>query len=1016
MSTEVKKVFLGSAALSLPTHYEKLKDSCLRLGMLPQSTEYLPPAQTNKLIAALELVENSDIYLGVFAFQYGEVFDNPQHNPGRHSIAELEYRKALERKIPLIVFFMDENHQITVHDIDPTPRFAKLEKLKSFITENHTPKKFISAEDLGAKVLQALSQHRNTSNKPTVHPPSDTAPFSQTFIAHHYSLLQTAQVVGRQDELNHLTDWVLNFKTQPVDSVSLSTARVLNIVAIGGMGKSALAWRWFNDIVPEAAKQFKGRIWWSFYESNATWENFVVRTLAYVNNKTPEEIEKLSELDRENRLLEALNQTPFLIVMDGFERLLIQFANANAAYGADDEYDIETANYVAGAYGLSEDNVQTYIGQHRLRKCADPRVGKFLVRLTRLALTASRVLITTRLYPTELQTEAGSSIPGSAAIFLHGMSDEDALRLWRAFGVDGSPHELLPMFHRFENYPLLIRALAGAVARPGHGSGDFDAWRHAHSDFDPTQTLPLIKEKTHVLQFALTGLDPKVRKTLETIAGFRMPVNYDILEAILVNVSHPEDIIYGSTKQEKLFSKVSDLIAALIELGDRGLVGWDQNPKANRYDVHPIVRGTAWGGLGENDKHEMYERLSQYFNSMAMIEYDAVKRYEDLTPAIELYYALIGAKHYEEAFWVFRTRIENATLYRLNAARQRAKLLELMFPDGMAERPRLQDNHSQSNTLNMLALSYKNSGQPGRALLFYERAVAIDKTAKYNIGLAVKLRNLSSAQRLAGQLYLAEYNARRSLSASHEEIAPFHEGLSFYTIGLSVASRANDQQVDNLVDSTLQRSLAIRTEWKDKQGEGVIYAFLAQVALWQDKFPEAKENADRAWRLADVNQKCDYVRAQRVQGMAELGLNNLEQAEKLLSQALKQAREVNLTQEELPALVGLADLARQRGDLAAARVHLDDVWELAERGPYPLFHADALNVLAQIERDAGNRAAAIQAATAAYQKAWCDGEPYAYAYGLRQARAYLAALGAPEPKLPPFDASAFPPMPEVEIP
>jgi hypothetical protein len=28
------------------------------------------------------------------------------------------------------------------------------------------------------------------------------------------------------------------------------------------------------------------------------------------------------------------------------------------------------------------------------------------------------------------------------------------------------------------------------------------------------------------------------------------------------------------------------------------------------------------------------------------------------------------------------------------------------------------------------------------------------------------------------------------------------------------------------------------------------------------------------------------------------------------------------------------------------------VWESAERGPYPLYHADALNVLAQIERDA----------------------------------------------------------------
>jgi hypothetical protein len=41
--------------------------------------------------------------------------------------------------------------------------------------------------------------------------------------------------------------------------------------------------------------------------------------------------------------------------------------------------------------------------------------------------------------------------------------------------------------------------------------------------------------------------------------------------------------------------------------------------------------------------------------------------------------------------------------------------------------------------------------------------------------------------------------------------------------------------------------------------------------------------------------------------------------------------------------------------------------------------------------------------------------PYAYHWGLQKAKAHLAALGAPEPILPPFDESKFEPMPEVEI-
>jgi len=139
------------------------------------------------------------------------------------------------------------------------------------------------------------------------------------------------------------------------------------------------------------------------------------------------------------------------------------------------------------------------------------------------------------------------------------------------------------------------------------------------------------------------------------------------------------------------------------------------------------------------------------------------------------------------------------------------------------------------------------------------------------------------------------------------------------------------------------------------------------------------------------------------------------QAEERLHHALTRARAVNLVEEELAALVALAELRRRQRDLEAARELLDDVWEPAERGPYPLDHADAFNVLAQIERDAGNPTAAVEAATKAYRLAWCDGEPFAYHWGLVAARKHLAELAAPEPPMPPFDENKYKPMPEVEI-
>jgi tetratricopeptide (TPR) repeat protein len=146
-----------------------------------------------------------------------------------------------------------------------------------------------------------------------------------------------------------------------------------------------------------------------------------------------------------------------------------------------------------------------------------------------------------------------------------------------------------------------------------------------------------------------------------------------------------------------------------------------------------------------------------------------------------------------------------------------------------------------------------------------------------------------------------------------------------------------------------------------------------------------------------------------------LGLNDFATADERLHHALTRARNVNSVEEELPALVTLAESRRRMGDTKTARDLLDEVWEAAERGPYSLIHGDALNVLAQIHRDEGNAEAATEAATKAYRLAWCDGPPFAYHWGLEKAKQHLKELGAPEPEMPAFDESKFEPMSDVEI-
>ncbi|MGH3913739.1 MAG: hypothetical protein ACRDTC_10065, partial [Pseudonocardiaceae bacterium] len=149
--------------------------------------------------------------------------------------------------------------------------------------------------------------------------------------------------------------------------------------------------------------------------------------------------------------------------------------------------------------------------------------------------------------------------------------------LWRAVGNTGSRAELVELFATFDNYPLLIRMLAGEVVRFRPAPRDFAAWQKANPGFDPF-VLPLVQRKAQVLKYALGGLTEPELRVLHTVAAFRSPTTFPTLVALLVGDDRP-------------CPTQADLDQVLTELEDRGLLGWDR--VSNRYDLHPVVRGVA---------------------------------------------------------------------------------------------------------------------------------------------------------------------------------------------------------------------------------------------------------------------------------------------------------------------------------------------------------------------------------------------------------------------------------------
>lgn len=993
-SNALPVAMISSTALDLPEHRKEVLDACLRQNMTPKMQEHLPASSASAesgaeaIRVSLEMVDEAEVYVGVFASRYGYV-------PAGHdiSITEMEYDRAVERGITRLVFLMHDDHPVKASDVETGAGAEKLKALKERLKTENVVNFFDSPADLRAHVINSLAQYRTQHNKRDVtsfHYVSAIPEPPEAFIAHPYTLLQMRDLIGRNKELNVLTDWV----AKPGSVVY--GASIFNVVAIGGMGKSALTWKWFNDIAPQEMKSLAGRMWWSFYESDATFENFIIRALAYVTKTSRKEIEKNTKPgEREEQLLPILDREPFLLVLDGLERILNAYACMDANRLADDDLDEEVANRVAGALGLPESAAQSFVGQHILRKTTDPRAGNFLRKLARAR--ASRILVSTRLYPADLQTVTGALFPGSAAYFLRGLNDDDAINLWRTLGVTGTREELLQLFHSFESHPLLIQALASEVAYYPPARGDFDHWRQAKPDFNPFG-MPLKQAQSHVLAFAMRGLNGDARDVLHKIAAFRMPATYDTVAALLVG-------------DGKTFADENALIASLSELEDRGLLGRDT--RANRYDLHPLVRGVVWSGLGDDTRRGVYTSLRAHFEAVPMIDdYLKVNSLEDLTPAIELYNTLVGLGRYDDAYVVFRDRLDAAIHFRLGASRQRVELLELLFPDGLEQLPRLSSEGAQAVTLNGMAQGYQYSGQPRPAAALFRHFIMICSGMKNDRNLSIGLCNLSYTLRLSGALYESESTARRALVITRAEHDSHFQTESLHWLGLTLAARG----IANESESALQRALRIAIPRSNNQLESAANFFLAQKKLWFSEFSTALSFANRAWELVDDMKLARHlIFAARVQGEAALGLNDLATADERLLHALTRARMVNLVDEELPALVALAELRRRQGESGTARELLGDVWEAAERGPYPLVHADACCVLAEVERGEGNVEKAVEAATKAFELAWCDGPPFAYHWGLERARALLKELGAGEPLLEPFDESKFEPMPEVEI-
>ncbi|MCU0465657.1 MAG: DUF4062 domain-containing protein [Anaerolineae bacterium] len=997
-------VMISSTSIDLPKHRDAASRAISLLSLNPRGMEHLPASGRDAIEASYKLVDEAEVYVGIFGFRYGFVPPDKERNPDQKSITELEYRRARERGIPVFCFFMDKAHAgpetaeegENFYEQTEAGR-EKLKALKNEIGLEMGVKWFKNPDELQHQIYHALDLAikegliKTEGDAPPPAPdsvllPAPPAPYEP----HPYRLTQT--FFGRVSDLATLDTW------------AASADAVMVVEAIGGVGKSALTYEWFT----RHHADFDGALWWSFYESESSMRRFVRHALAYLTRQPIDHYKNERDADLETKLLALLNQKRVLIVFDGLERAMAAYHRLDAAQTLDD---------AAENPDKAADSALT-----------DQREADLLRKLA--AVTRSKLLISTRLNPSDLQDKGGGWLKGVRGLHLNGLSDPDALALIRHYGVKGDSERIGAFMRRFGNHSLLIKIVAGLVNDYRPAPSDFDRWWAEVGQDLTVSELDLKQNRTNILAAAMRGLKPELAKLLSQIAAFRFPVDYAAVSAFNpylplapAKVEEPDDWLLWSDVEEaeakapyQVYMKEYDdflkspsyreglrkFHTALRELEERGLVAWDR--EANTYDLHPVVRATAFEALTDDSRAETFNRIRSHFENLPPEKLDEVTEVHQLTRSIEIYTALVRAGQLDAASDFYQDRLSDILEYQLAAYYTIVELLRPLFHDDLSQPPRLSTPVRQSAQMTNLASAFYHLGQTVPALMLQEATLKLNLDQQDPANLAIGLLNYGNALRSLNQCQRA--GAVWGLSLALAEAAGNLDGIVMGHLHLHLA--ANESGV--LVEAFTHYQIFIANLPRNQTSfwAGTIERQQTELLLAFGMVEQAKAALERAWDLAvKSHDALGQMVIWGLRGELALAQGESNQAVQCFSESVRLRRAVG-TSDVVVALGGLA-----RALLAVDKP--DEARKIIEENLQENKLGEAIDA-AEVWFDLRELDKAQERALEAYKWAWADGPPYIHWRYLERAKKVLDALGEPYPDLPLFDPSKVEPIPhEAEI-
>jgi len=865
----------------------------------------------------------------------------------------------------------------------------------SLISAGYHELKGFGEEELFVAIRDGQTSQSQAASAPS-QPKPDPLPKPPAFYAEP-RYIGSHEFVGRQAQLETLGDWATSADPHPI----------LLFEAIGGTGKSMLTWEWTTKHADTVRGDWAGRFWYSFYEKGAFMGDFCRRALAYITESPLEDFRRKKTAELGELLLHQLQARPWLLILDGLERVLVAYHRLDAAQMADDEVD------------TSKDQIANRDPCDAIR----PEDDDFLRTLA--AAAPSKLLITTRLTPRVLLNPSSQGIQGVLRVPLPGLRPADAEALLRACGITGASQAIQNYLKTHcDCHPLVTGVLAGLINNHLPDRGNFDAWVADSAGGQLNlANLDLIQKRNNILHAALAALPEKSRQLLSTLAMLSEAVDFSTLSALNPHLPPEPEKVEGPRNQdgsrwesmsdqerkreersyqakllrrEKLLatreqapefiSAPQQLTRTVRDLERRGLLQYDT--QARRYDLHPVVRSIAAGGLRQEEKELYGQRVVDHFSVQIHIPYDKAETLEDVRNGLHVVRTLLQMGRHQQACDSYLVKLCHPLLFNLEAYAEVLSVARLFFPQGWGVLPDSVEEAQATHLANDAAIALRATGEFKEALAIYGGIIVFRLQRGTGRWLQNQLngaaRVLDEMSRLAKVDLLRRYELK--LASLHGDPlglfnARLHRFSQFARLGQFTDAEAMWQLLDPMGRA-----------WPRQQYlPGWAESRYAQFRFRQGTLEE--NHLSHAEQLAKGGQVRGTIRGlHHLRGKWRLNQGQWALAAESLHEAVRMAREIGQTDFAAEASLALAKF--HLGQLPSAS---DEAKRLA-KAKFP-----PNRTLAHLWLALDDRSQAKKYALAAYKSAWADGEPYVYRYELDQARALLGQLGVEVPILPPYD-------------